>query len=70
MDIDLHNLHFLRPLWLWLLLPGVLLPLAWYYRRQTLAAGHSNIAAHLLKHLRLDGHDRHCCARCTWPAPC
>ncbi|UVM57238.1 VWA domain-containing protein [Pseudomonas sp. B21-012] len=59
MDIDLHNLHFLRPLWLWLLLPGVLLPLAWYYRRQTLAAGHSNIAAHLLKHLRLDGHDRH-----------
>lgn len=59
MDIDLQALHFLRPVWLWLLLPGVLLPLVWRYRRRQLRNFSSNIAPHLLAHLRLDGQDQH-----------
>lgn len=59
MDIDLQALHLLRPMWLWLLLPGVLLPLVWRYRRQQLRNWSNNIAPHLLAHLRLDGQDQH-----------
>ncbi|MDD2060997.1 VWA domain-containing protein [Pseudomonas sp. GD03860] len=59
MDIDLQAFHFLRPAWLWLLLPGVLLPWIWRHRRQQLRSCSSNIAPHLLAHLRLDGEDQH-----------
>lgn len=55
MDIDLHALHFLRPQWLWLLLPTALLVLVW--RRQRSHDLSVSIAPHLLRHLRVDGHD-------------
>lgn len=49
-----HDLIFLRPAWLWLLLPAVLLTLFW--RRQQRQRLHSvRIAEHLLSYLRLDG---------------
>ncbi|OLS59714.1 VWA domain-containing protein [Pseudomonas putida] len=54
MDIELDALHFLRPAWLWLLLPASLLALFW--RRQQHQRLHSvRIAPHLLRYLRLDG---------------
>ncbi|MNJ09256.1 Tetratricopeptide repeat protein [compost metagenome] len=59
MDIDLQAFHFLRPAWLWLLVPGVLLPWIWRHRRQQLRSWSNNIAPHLLAHLRLDGEDQH-----------
>lgn len=50
MEIDLSAFHFLRPLWLLLILPGVLLPLAWQRSRK--AARLSRLVApHLLRHL-------------------
>jgi Ca-activated chloride channel family protein len=58
MDINLNALHFIRPLWLWLLLPALWLPWLWRRQRQ---AGHSlssNIAAHLLKHLLIYPQER------------
>ena len=54
MDIDLAALHFLRPAWLWLLLPALLLPLLWH-RQQRQRLHSVRIAAHLLRYLRLDG---------------
>lgn len=58
MDIDLNVLHFIRPLWLWLLLPA--LGLSWIWRRQR-QAGHNlqtTIAPHLLKHLLIYPQER------------
>ncbi len=58
MEIDLSALHFIRPLWLWLLLPALGLPWAWRRQRQ---AGHNlktSIAPHLLKHLLIYPQER------------
>lgn len=58
MDIDLNALHFIRPLWLCLLLPALWLP--WFWRRQR-QAGHNlrtSIAPHLLKHLLIYPQER------------
>lgn len=58
MDIDLNALHFIRPLWLCLLLPALWLPWAWRRQRQ---AGHNltaTIAPHLLKHLLICPQER------------
>ena len=32
MEIDLTAFHFLRPLWLVLLIPAILLPVCWFRR--------------------------------------
>ncbi|MDD1013898.1 VWA domain-containing protein [Pseudomonas rubra] len=51
MDIDLSAVHFLRPWWLLLLLPGVLLPLAWLRRHDLKRQLTGIIAPHLVEHL-------------------
>ncbi|MCY1491729.1 von Willebrand factor type A domain protein [compost metagenome] len=58
MDIDLGAFHFLRPLWLLLILPGLLLPVAWSRSRDPSRLA-SNIAPHLLKHLLVTPSDAH-----------
>lgn len=50
MEIDLSAFHFLRPLWLLLILPGVLLPLAWQRSRGSSRLSRL-VAPHLLRHL-------------------
>ncbi|EUB82732.1 VWA domain-containing protein [Pseudomonas sp. GM30] len=51
MEINLSELHFLRPLWLLLALFAALLPLLWRRSRDLQRRLRSNIAAHLLPHL-------------------
>ena len=51
MEIDLNNLHFIRPLWLLLLLPAGLLPWAWFNRQDASKRLRTVFAPHLLKHL-------------------
>lgn len=51
MDIDPSAFHFLRPWWLLLLLPGVLLPLLWSQRHDLARRLDGIIAPHLLQHL-------------------
>lgn len=51
MEIDLSAFHFLRPWWLLLLLPGVLLPLLWSRRHDLARRLDGIIAPHLLRHL-------------------
>ncbi|WP_336334506.1 VWA domain-containing protein [Pseudomonas putida] len=51
MEIDLAAFHFLRPWWLLLLLPGVLLPLAWTRRHDLKRQLTGIIAPHLVEHL-------------------
>jgi len=51
MEIDLGDLHFLRPLWLLLALFAALLPLLWRRSRDLQRRLRSNIAEHLLPHL-------------------
>lgn len=51
MDIDLSAFHFLRPLWLLLILPGILLPLAWLRRHDLKRQLDGIIAPHLVAHL-------------------
>ncbi|WP_250516719.1 VWA domain-containing protein [Caballeronia sp. INDeC2] len=51
MSIDLTAFHFLRPLWLLLLIPAVLLPFVWLRRNDMRARWRSIIAPHLLEHL-------------------
>lgn len=51
MDIDLAAVHFLRPLWLLAILPGVLFPLLWLRRHDLTRRLQSVIAPHLLQHL-------------------
>ena len=51
MEIDLGAFHFLRPLWLLLVLPGVFLPLIWLRRHDLSRRLNGIIAPHLLDHL-------------------
>lgn len=51
MDIDLGAFHFIRPLWLLLLVPGLVLPALWWRRRDLSRQLEGVIAAHLLPHL-------------------
>ncbi|WAB90846.1 VWA domain-containing protein [Pseudomonas citronellolis] len=57
MDIDLAAFHFLRPLWLLTLLPGVLLPLLWTRRHDLVRRLDGIIAPHLLQHLVITPQD-------------
>lgn len=59
MDIDLNNLHFLRPLWLLLMLVGVALPLTWRHSRELQHRLRGNIAPHLLPHLLITPQDNY-----------
>jgi Ca-activated chloride channel family protein len=59
MDIDLSAFHFLRPLWLLLVLPGVLLPLLWSRRHDLARRLDGIIAAHLLQHLVITPVEQH-----------
>jgi Ca-activated chloride channel homolog len=51
MAIDLTAFHFLRPIWLLLLIPAVLLPFVWLRRNDMRARWRNIIAPHLLDHL-------------------
>lgn len=51
MEIDLNQLHFIRPLWLLLILPASLLPWAWQRQRGGMQRLRAVFAPHLLKHL-------------------
>ena len=51
MEIDLTAFHFLRPLWLLLLIPAVLLPLCWFRRNNVRARWRNVIDPALLEHL-------------------
>jgi Ca-activated chloride channel homolog len=51
MEIDLTAFHFLRPLWLWLLVPAILLPVCWFRRNNVRARWRNIIAPELLEHL-------------------
>jgi Ca-activated chloride channel family protein len=51
MDIDFSAFHFIRPLWLLLLIPGLLLPALWLRRQDLSRQLEGVIAAHLLPHL-------------------
>ena len=57
MDLDLSAFHFLRPLWLLVLIPGVLLPLLWARRHDLARRLDGVIAPHLLKHLVITPRD-------------
>nr|WP_294980761.1 VWA domain-containing protein [uncultured Pseudomonas sp.] len=57
MDIDLGAFHFLRPLWLLMLIPGVLLPLLWERRHDLTRRLSGVIAPHLLQHLVITPRD-------------
>src|SRR5580658_7919602 len=51
MEIDLTAFHFLRPLWLLLLIPAILLPVCWFRRNNVRARWRNIIAPELLEHL-------------------
>ena len=51
MTFDLGAFHFLRPLWLLLILPGVLLPMLWLRRHDLRRQLDGIIAPHLVAHL-------------------
>jgi Ca-activated chloride channel family protein len=51
MDIDLHALHFIRPLWLLLCLPATGLAGYWWRQQRSSNSLSTVIAPHLLKHL-------------------
>ena len=59
MEINLSDLHLLRPLWLMLALFGALLPLLWRRSRDLRRRLGSNIAPHLLSHLLITPEDSH-----------
>jgi Ca-activated chloride channel homolog len=50
-EIDLTAFHFLRPVWLFLLVPAILLPLVWLRRNDVRARWRDVIAPELLEHL-------------------
>jgi Ca-activated chloride channel family protein len=50
-EVDLTAFHFLRPLWLWLLVPAILLPVFWWRRNDVRARWRNIIAPELLEHL-------------------
>jgi len=58
MDINLGDLHFLRPLWLLLALCAALLPPIWRRGRDLQRRLRGNIAEHLLPHLLVTPQDR------------
>lgn len=58
MDIDFSAFHFIRPLWLLLLIPGVLLPALWLRRQDLSRQLEGVIAAHLLRHLLVTPQER------------
>lgn len=58
MSIDLTAFHFLRPLWLWLLLVAALLPIVWRRRHDVRGRWRGIIEAHLLEHLVVGGQAR------------
>ena len=51
MEIDLTAFHFLRPLWLLLLIPAILLPVCWFRRNNVRSRWRNIIAPELLEHL-------------------
>ena len=53
MSIDLAAFHFLRPVWLLLILPGVLLPVLWLRRHDMRRQLSGIIAPHLVEHLMI-----------------
>lgn len=57
MEIDLAAFHFLRPLWLLLVLPGALLPWLWARRHDLARRLDGIIAPHLLEHLVITPRD-------------
>lgn len=57
MDINLSDLHFLRPFWLLLAVFGALLPLIWRRSRDLQRRMRGNIAEHLLSHLLVTPQD-------------
>lgn len=59
MDIDLSALHFIRPLWLLLLVPGLLLPIIWRNGQSMQRRLNGKIAPHLLDYLLLTPQDNH-----------
>lgn len=59
MDIDVSAFHFLRPWWLLLLLPGVLLPWLWSRRHDLARRLDGIIAPHLLQHLVITPVEQH-----------
>ncbi|MDB6143548.1 MAG: repeat-containing protein [Pseudomonas sp.] len=59
MDIDLTNLHFLRPVWLLWIVLGAALPLLWRHSRGLQHRLRGNIAPHLLPHLLITPEDNY-----------
>jgi Ca-activated chloride channel family protein len=59
MDIDLSQLHVLRPVWLLLALAGIALPLIWRRCHDLQRRLRGNIAEHLLPHLLTTPQDSH-----------
>ena len=57
MEIDLSDLHFLRPYWLLLVIFGAALPLVWRRSRDLQRRLRGNIAEHLLPHLLITPQD-------------
>lgn len=51
MEIDISAFHFLRPLWLWLLVPALGLPFVWRRRSDVRVRWRKFIAPTLLEHL-------------------
>ena len=51
MEIDITAFHFLRPLWLWLLVPAILLAVFWWRRNDVRARWRNIIAPELLEYL-------------------
>ena len=58
MQIDLSAFHFLRPLWLLLIIPGVLLPMLWLRRHDLSRRLNGVIASHLITHLVITPKDQ------------
>jgi Ca-activated chloride channel family protein len=58
MEIDLTAFHFLRPAWLWLLVPAILLPVCWFRRNDVRSRWRNIIAPELLEHLIVGGKAR------------
>ena len=58
MEIDLNNLHFIRPLWLLLILPAALLPWLWHRQQSTSQRLRTVFAPHLLRHLVIRPQDQ------------
>jgi Ca-activated chloride channel family protein len=59
MHIDLSAFHFLRPLWLLLIIAGLLLPVVWMRRHDLSRRLNGVIAPHLIAHLVITPEDQH-----------